>query len=191
MRPRRSRRIPAGERPELVAVRPGHVWCMDFAHDSYACGTKLKVLALVDEASRECLALHVARRIPGEALVEALKAAIAEHGRPECIRCDNGPEFTCWALKLFLEDEGIRHVLIQPGSPWQNGYAESFVGTFRSECLDTELFQNLADAQLRIALWRKFYNHDRPHSSLGYLEPHTFREKWNELSLQKQTESVV
>ncbi len=185
LKPRKSRRLSPGTKPELTAKRPGQVWCMDFAHDSCFNGTKLKCLAVLDESSRECVALHVARRIPGESLVEVLKEAIATHGRPESIRCDNGPEFTCWAIKLFLEAEGIQHVLIQPGSPWQNGYAESFIGTFRNECLDTDTFKNLADAQLKIALWTQFYNQDRPHSSIGYLEPRTFREKWNEICLSK------
>jgi putative transposase len=189
-RPRLSRRIRGAPKPEAEARWPRHIWCMDFAHDTCASGTRFKCLAVLDEASRECLALHVATRIPGEAVADVLKAAFERYGKPEALRCDNGPEFTSWSLKLFLEDQGVRHLLIQPGSPWQNGYAESFIGTFRAECLDAEVFDNMADAQLKIGLWTKFYNEDRPHSSIGYLQPRAFTEKWNEIALQ-QRESVV
>ena len=115
---------------------------------------------------------------------------MAQFGKPKHNRCDNGPEFASWTMRLFLESSGIEHALIQPGSPWQNGFAESFIGTFRSECLDAEIFNNLADAQLKIALWVKFYNEDRPHSSLNYLQPRTFNDKWNELILDSG-ETVV
>lgn len=190
LRPRKSRRIRAAAKPDQVAARPGQVWCMDFAHDACFNGTRIKCLAVVDEASRECVAMHVARRIPAQALVEVLREAFFRYGRPEFIRCDNGPEFTSWSLRLFLQAEGARHLLIQPGSPWQNGFAESFIGTFRTECLDIETFANLADAQLKIRLWQRFYNEDRPHSSIGYLEPRTFRRKFDELSLEA-AESVL
>lgn len=190
LKSRKSRRVKASPKPELCARRPSHIWCMDFAHDACANGTKLKCLAIVDEASRECLALEVARRIPAQGVVQALERAFQEFGKPEYIRCDNGPEFVSWTLKLFLLNQGVAHALIQPASPWQNAFAESFIGTFRSECLDTQLFHNLADAQLKISLWTKFFNEDRPHSSLNYLQPRAFRKKWNEISLTKE-ETVV
>ena len=163
---------------------------MDFAHDSCANGTKIKCLAVVDECSRECVAMEVSRKIPAEKVIAALEEAFAVHGVPKQIRCDNGPEFASWAMRLFLEGKGVSHVLIQPGSPWQNGFAESFIGTFRSECLDPELFFNLSDAQLRISLWVKFYNEDRPHSSIGYLQPHAYKKRWHELLSEKE-ETVV
>ena len=184
LRPRKTRRIRDAVKPDLVARHPGHVWCLDFCHDSYGSGLPFRCLAVIDEASRECVALEAARSIPALRVVEALKAAFAEYGVPEHLRCDNGPEFVSWALKLFLESKGVAHVPIQPGSPWQNGFAESFVGTFRSECLDAEIFHNLADAQLKISLWRHFYNEDRPHSSLGYLQPALFRRKWEEVQAE-------
>jgi putative transposase len=190
VRTKPRRRIKGARKPELSASRPRQVWCIDFAHDACVNGTKIKCLAVVDEASRECVAMEVSRRIPSERVVQALQQAFAEFGKPEHIRCDNGPEFTSWALCLFLKGCEVGHTLIQPGSPWQNGFAESFIGTFRSECLDPEVFYNLADAQLKIALWVKFYNEDRPHSSLGYIEPRTFREKWDEISSLKE-EAVV
>ena len=185
LRPRKRRRLVVSAKPETQARRPGQIWCMDFAHDACFNGTKIKCLAVVDEASRECVALHVARRIPAGPLVDTLKEAFALYGKPECIRCDNGPEFTSWTLKLFLLSAGVEHLLIQPASPWQNGYAESFIGTFRTECLDIETFANLADAQLKIRLWQRFYNEDRPHSSIGYIQPRELRKKFEELSLEK------
>ena len=118
-----------------------------------------------------------------EQVVRILKAAFEEYGAPEALRCDNGPEFISWTLRLFLKRRGVRLVLIQPGSPWQNGYAESFIGTFRDNCLDVEVFRNLADAQVRIEAWRKFYNHSRPHSGIGYLKPHQKRERSIDLEM--------
>lgn len=190
LRPARSGRIRGARKLDLCASRPREVWCMDFAHDACSNGTKIKCLAIIDESTRECVAMEVARRIPAEKVVEALEGAFSKHGRPEHIRCDNGPEFASWAMRLFLKSSEVEHALIQPGSPWQNGFAESFIGTFRSECLDTEIFYNLADAQLKIALWVKFYNEDRPHSSLNYLQPSLFREKWDMIS-SKEEEPVV
>lgn len=181
-----SRRIRGAKRPELCAGRPNEIWCMDFAHDACANGTKIKCLAVIDEVTRECLAMVVARRIPSELVVQALDRAFAEFGKPQNLRCDNGPEFASWATKLFLESAGVSHLLIQPGSPWQNGFAESFIGTFRSECLDPETFENLADAQLKISAWVRTYNIDRPHSSLNYLQPSTLREKWKLIDLEKE-----
>ena len=186
LRPKKSRRIRNAKKPDVVARKPGEIWCMDFAHDACANGTKIKCLAVVDECSRQCVSMEVSRKIPSEKVIEALEEAFAIYGKPGQIRCDNGPEFASWAMRLFLESKGVTHVLIQPGSPWQNGFAESFVGTFRSECLDPELFLNLADAQLKISLWVKFYNEDRPHSSLGYLQPLTYKKKWDELLLEKE-----
>ena len=190
VKPKKSRRLKPGQKPELCARRPSHVWCMDFAHDACSNGTKLKCLAIVDEASRECVAMEVSRRIPAERVVQALEIAFEQFGLPEHVRSDNGPEFASWTLRLFLKSRGVGHALIQPGSPWQNGFAESFIGTFRSECLDTQLFENMTDAQLKISMWVKFYNEDRPHSSLNYIQPRTFRRKWNEIYLQ-EGETVV
>lgn len=181
LRPRKSRRLRGGAQTARPEALPGQAWCMDFAHDACLNGARFKCLAVVDEASRECAALHAAARITGEAVVGVLKAAFGAYGKPESVRCDNGPEFASWAVRLFLESEGVRHVRIQPGSPWQNAFAESFIGTFRTECLDPETFLDLADARERIDRWRTFYNEDRPHSSLGYLQPSSFRRKWNEI----------
>jgi putative transposase len=183
LRTRKRGRIKGRERPDLAAQRPNHVWCMDFAHDACLNGTRIKCLALVDEFTRESLAIEVQRSIPSSRLIQALAAAFEDYGVPEIIRCDNGPEFISWTLRLFLKRRGVRLVLIQPGSPWQNGYAESFIGTFRDNCLDVEVFRNLADAQVRIEAWRKFYNEDRPHSMIGYLKPREKRERFRDLEM--------
>lgn len=171
----RLRGIP---RPMLDAIAPNEVWCMDFAHDSCMNGTKIKCFALVDECTRECLALEVERRIPSSRVVQVLEQAFSQYGAPRSIRCDNGPEFASWTLRLFLKRRGVELTFIQPGSPWQNGFAESFIGTLRDGCLDVEAFRNLADAQLKILLWRKFYNEQRPHSSLGYVRPREKRQSF-------------
>lgn len=184
----RLRGIP---KPNVCAMRPNQIWCMDFAHDSCASGSKIKCFAVVDEASRECLALETHTSIGAKRVAEVLAEAFAAHGKPECVRCDNGPEFASLTLGLFLRKEGVRLVFVQPASPWQNGYAESFIGTFRSECLDAECFANLADAQIKIAMWRNFYNDERPHSSIGYLQPRRFREKLLSNQLKSKEEAVT
>lgn len=179
LRRRRRGRIRNRQKPDLFALRPNQAWCMDFAHDACLNGTKLKCLAVVDEYTRESLAIEVSPRLPSRKVLQVLEAAISEYGLPECIRCDNGPEFIYWHVRLFLKRRGIELVFIQAGSPWQNGFAESFIGTFRDNCLDVEVFRNLADAQVRIEAWRKFYNESRPHSGIGYFEPRTRRERFN------------
>lgn len=185
LRPRRRGRIKGREKPDMEAKRPNHIWAMDFAHDSCMNGTKIKCFALVDEFTRESPAIEVAVRIPAKKVTQVLEAAFEEYGRPEVLRCDNGPEFISWTLKLFLKQRGVKLVWIQPGSPWQNGYAESFIGTFRDNCLDVEAFRNLADAQLKIEAWRIFYNEERPHSAIGYLEPRAKRERFiNQMETQ-------
>ena len=176
LRPRKRWRIKR-ERPEIQATRPNEIWAMDFVFDGCTNGTILKCFAVGDECTRENIALEVASSIPAKRVVQALECAFEEYGAPECIRCDNGPEFLSWTLRLFLKRRGVRLVPVQPGSPWQNGFIESFNGAFRAECLDVELFRNLADAQIKIALWRKFYNEGRPHSSIGYVKPREQRQK--------------
>ena len=178
LRPRKRGRIKR-EKPDAHAKRPNHIWAMDFAFDSCMNGTKIKCFALVDEFTRESPAIEVAVRIPARKVIQVLEAAFDEYGTPEIMRCDNGPEFVSWTLRLFLKQRGVKLVLIQPGSPWQNGYAESFIGTLRDNCLDVEVFRNLIDAQAKIGAWRVFYNESRPHSSIGYLEPRKKRERFS------------
>ncbi len=175
LRPRKSNRIKGAKKPIETAAKPSQGWSMDFCHDSCMNGTKIKCFAIVDEMTRENIALEVATRIPAQHVVDVLREAFGAYGVPEFIRCDNGPEFGSWTLRLFLKKLGVKLVFIQPGSPWQNGFAERFIGTLRSECLSVEAFHNLADAQIKVALWRKFYNEERPHSSLAFATPSGWR----------------
>ncbi|MCL6508341.1 MAG: IS3 family transposase [Bryobacteraceae bacterium] len=169
-----SNRIRVAARPIESAASPNEGWSMDFCHDSLASGLKVKCLVIVDEATRECVALEAHRRIPSSLVVATLERAFSERGVPSYIRCDNGPEFRSWSVRLFLKRHGVKLVWIQPGSPWQNGFAERFIGTLRSECLSAERLVTLAEAQVHLGAWRRFYNESRPHSSLGYQSPSSF-----------------
>ena len=134
----------------------------------------LKWLVIVDEHTRECLSLKVSRNITSEDVIDILAELFAERGAPEGIRSDNRPEMTSNAIREWLKKVGVKPLYIEPGSPWQNGYAESFFSRFRDEFLATEEFENLQAAQSLTKAWRHDYNHQRPHSSLGYLPPAEF-----------------
>lgn len=188
LRPRRSSRIKGAKKPIETATKPTEGWSMDFCHDSCMNGAKIKCFAVIDEVTRENIALEVATRIPAKRIVQVLNEAFKTCGAPKFIRCDNGPEFSSWTVRLFLKKLGVKLVFIQPGSPWQNGFAERFIGTLRSECLSVEVFQSIADAQIKIALWRKFYNETRPHSSLAFAKPSEWRRSKD---VQESTEGVA
>jgi len=179
--PRRApkkRRRGAGVVP-CQAVRPNHVWTYDFMEDRCATGQKLKLLTVVDEFTRECLAITVARSIRAHDVIQVLDTLFSTRTPCEFIRSDNGPEFIARALNQWLSQNGTRTIYIDPGSPWQNAYGESFNGRFRDECLNMELFNTIAEAQIVIELWRREYNEQRPHSSLGYLSPTEFVTRYN------------
>lgn len=145
-------------------------------HDTSGQGESFRCLTVKDEATRFCLAIAVGRSLTHAHLLEVLRQLIARHGRLRYLRSDNGPELVAYKLTAFLNDQGIIPSRIEPGKPWQNGSNESFNGTFRRECLDAELFQNLAEAKVVIEDWRKRYNYERPHSALGYQVPATIFE---------------
>jgi len=168
-RPRRRR--PGTQPFKLQSEHNNHVWSYDFVSDRAANGQKLKILVVVDEYTRECLALEVAASIRAHHLIDTLGRLMTLHGRPKFIRSDNGPEFTAHALIKWLTDNDIGPAFIKPGSPWQNAYVESFNGKFRDECLSREWFLNRKDAQIIIERWRHHYNHERPHSSLNDQPP--------------------
>jgi putative transposase len=130
-----------------------------------------QLLTLIDEYSRKCLALRVARRLNSYDLIETLADVMLVHGVPEHIRSDNGPEFVAERLRKWLSAVGAKTLYIEPGSPWENGYCESFNGKLRDECLNGEIFYSLKEAQVVIEQWRVQYNTVRPHSSLGYRPP--------------------
>lgn len=174
-RMKRFRKKRTGQSVPLASERPNHVWCIDFVFDTCLNGTRLKILAVKDEFTKECLALEVGTSFQSLKVRQALARAFQEFGNPEFLRSDNGSEFISRTLAVFLSQSGTKTHFIKPGSPWQNGHIESFNSRLRAECLDVELFHNLADAQMKLAVYRRFYNERRPHSSLGYVAPATAR----------------
>lgn len=169
-RPRKRRLGLAGALPTQALYR-GHVWTYDFVFDRTDKGSLLKLLVVVDEYSRECLAIKVGRCLDSEAVIRTLEALFGCYGVPEYLRSDNGGEFIAQGLKAWLERRGVKTVYIAPGHPWQNGYAESFNGKFRDECLNEEVFWSEKHAQVMVERWRRHYNEERPHSALGYRTP--------------------
>lgn len=166
-----------------------HVWAIDFIFDACADGRQLKCLTVIDEWTRECLAIDVAGSLRSRRVVEVLAALVSAHGAPKFLRADNGPEFVSRALVTWMADENIGTAFTDPGKPWQNGVNESFNGTFRNECLGREWFRNRAEATAVIAAWRAHYNDKRPHSSLRYLTPSEFRGQYTDSN--RETESQL
>lgn len=176
---------PGGFMPALRALRPGHVWSLDFLHDSTERGGRLRFLTVGDDFTRECLAIDVATSFPAAKVIGTLRRLFAEHGAPEFVRSDNGPEFIAGELKGWLS--GQAHpagrapmpAYIEPGSPWQNGFRESFHGRFRDEMVAGTLFRNVEEARMHSEAYRREYNQERPHQSLGYKTPAEFREQYS------------
>jgi transposase InsO family protein len=156
------------------AEHKDHVWTWDFVFDRTTSGSRLKWLSIVDEFTRECLTLKVARSITSEDVIDALAELFAMRGVPRHIRSDNGPEFIALAIQRWLAQVNVQTLYIEPGAPWENGYAESFHSRFRDEFLDLEEFENVAAARKLTTAWKEDYNHHRPHSSLGYSTPVEF-----------------
>jgi transposase InsO family protein len=153
------------------------VWTYDFVADRTVCGGSLKWLTLVDEYTRECLALHVDRSVTGSEVREVLSGVVGRRGAPRRIRSDNGSEFICEALRCWLPTQGTEPIQVAAGSPWQNGYIESFNSRFRDEFLEAEEFESVADARSQARWFRREYNTARPHSSLAYKTPQEFSEE--------------
>jgi len=154
-------------RPEF----PKHVWSYDFMHHRTHNGVPFRILNVIDEYSRECLIAKAARRLTHKDVLEVLLDLFLERGVPVHIRSDNGSEFIAKKVRKFLSRMSVRPLFIEPGSPWENGYIESFNGKMRDELLDREIFYSLKEAQILIEMWRNHYNTIRPHSSLGYKPP--------------------
>ena len=177
---RRPRRRVATSRPRpLPAWTPNHVWAYDFVFDACANGQQLKCLTVIDEFTRECLAIDVAGSIRSGRVIEVLTRLISDRGAPRYLRSDNGPEFVSQAILSWLGSAGIDTALIDPGKPWQNGDNESFNGKFRDECLSLEWFRSRAEARIVIETWRRHYNEVRPHSSLEDLTPIEFKTRYH------------
>jgi len=157
-----------------IRLRPeykDHVWSYDFMIDRTANGRAFKILNVIDEYTRECLAMLVARKIKNQDVIDGLFNLFIFWGIPEHIRSDNGPEFTAMTVRKWLAQLGVKTLFIEPGSPWENGYIESFNGKLRDELLNREIFATLEEAKILIEQWRREYNKIRPHSSLGYKPP--------------------
>jgi transposase InsO family protein len=177
-RKKRRRRAPGSVDNGITcraAARPDHVWCYDFLFDQTMDGRRLKLLCVEDEFTRECLLIRVERSIPAEAVVASLASLLERRGTaPQYLRSDNGSEFVAHAVQDWLEDAGATTLYIEPASPWQNGFVESFHGRLRDELLEREAFGSLAEAKVVVEDWRRSYNEQRPHSSLGYQTPAAF-----------------
>lgn len=178
LRPKRRRKFAAIARvPMPAAAKANQTWSMDFVHDRLVSDRVFKCLNIVDEHTRECLAIEVDGGMSGVRVTRVLEQLIELRGRPESIRSDNGPEFAGKTMDEWAYQRGIRLDFIQPGKPTQNAFVESFNGRFREECLSENRFQSLVEAQVVIEAWRKDYNEVRPHGSLKGLTPSEFAAK--------------
>ncbi|MBF0571491.1 MAG: IS3 family transposase, partial [Candidatus Omnitrophica bacterium] len=157
-----------------VRLRPrykNHVWSYDFVMDRTHNGRPIRMLNIIDEFTRECLVIEVDRRLNSANVIEVLSRLFVERGTPQYLRSDNGPEFIARRVRFWLKRQGVNTLFIEPGSPWENGYIESFNGKLRNELLNREIFDTLYESQVLIERWRVEYNTIRPHSSLGYRPP--------------------
>jgi putative transposase len=180
---REGLKVPSKQRPRsrlwlndgsCIRLRPerrNHVWSYDFVEAQTHDGRKVRLMTLIDEFTRECLAIRVARRINSLGVIETMADVMLVRGVPEHIRSDNGPEMTAKIVRSWLSNVGAKTLYIEPGSPWENGYCESFNGKLRDELLNGEIFYSLKEAKAVIGQWRSHYNAVRPHSSLGYRPP--------------------
>lgn len=173
---RQRRRGPSTGLPTIATYR-GHVWSWDFVHDTTMKGGSLRMLNIIDEYTRECLCIHVDRRLNAAKVKDVMERLVREHGAPKFVRSDNGAEFIEQGLRDWLKSKQIDTLYIEPGSPWQNGYIESFNARLREECLNRELLYTLTEARVVIEDWRWKYNNIRPHRSLGYITPLKIAEK--------------
>jgi putative transposase len=175
----KSKRAQVSQAKRLRAQQPNQVWSYDFIHDQLESGTALKMLTVLDECTRECLGILAARSITATDVIAFLQRLIRQRGAPKNVRSDNGPEFVAGAIQQWAGKEAIKINYIEPGSPWENGYVESFHGKFRDGCLNREVFGNLLEAKVLVEEWRRQYNEKRPHSSLGYQTPREFGRQFN------------
>lgn len=153
------------------AEYPNHLWSYDFAFERTHNGKRMRLLAIVDEYTRECLAIKASRRLTSTDVIQTLADLFIERQPPAYLRSDNGPEFTANAVREWLENLRVQTLFIEPGCPWENGYVESFIGKLRDELLNREIFYTLTEARVLLERWRKHYNTRRPHSSLSYRPP--------------------
>jgi putative transposase len=188
---RSKRRHQRRERPvPLAAAYPNHVWAYDFVEDRDVHSNPLYILTVMDEFTREGLAIDVELRTSAERVITVLEQLVATHGGPNYLRSDNGPEFVAFAVQAWLAQRQIQTLYIDPGCPWQNGKDERFNGTVRDECLNMHLFASVAEAQVRLEAFRQHYNDTRPHSRLGYQTPSEFKRAWVEAQANRQDPNI-
>jgi len=179
VRRRKRKRIAGVERQvKAPAFRPNQSWSMDFVLDGLVDGRRLRCLNIVDDFTKECLAIEVDTSLPGRRVVSVLERLAESRGLPQSVTVDNGPEFAGKALDGWAYSQGLHLRFIQPGKPQQNAYIESFNGKFRDECLNEHWFMSMRHARQVIEDWRQEYNDERPHSALGYLTPNRFAERF-------------
>ena len=184
----RRRRRGSGSVPRR-ATHPNHVWTYNFVKDSCQDGSVFRLLTVMDEFTREGLAVVAGRSLPASAVRQVLARLFVEHGRPLFLRSDNGPEFVAKDLRAWLSAQGAGTIYIEPGKPWQNGFGESFNGKLRDECLNMEVFASLAEARAITEGFRVWYNTERPHSSLKYRTPLEFKQVWLQKTEEQAEES--
>ena len=178
---RTKKRVRAVAAPRSVeADRPNAVWCLDFIEDATLSGAKLRILCVSDEFTRESLSIEVGRSFRSERVGAVLEGLMASRGVPGALRMDNGPEFVALWLRGLCYRRGVNAAYIDPGKPWQNGFAESFHSGLRDEFLDGEVFLSVLDAQVNLGIYQRDWNQARLHSSLGYLTPSEFAARWAE-----------
>jgi putative transposase len=182
-RPRARRERP----PPMAAAYPNHVWAYDFLQDQDMHGRTFYILTVMDEFTREGLAIAVAEATSAEWVLAVLEELIVLHGAPAYLRSDNGAEFVALAVQVWLTRHRVRTLYIDPGCPWQNGKEERFNGTVRDECLNMELFASPIEARVRLEAFRHHYNHDRPHSRLNYKTPVAFKRAWEAAQAQQDS----
>jgi putative transposase len=168
---RKRRRLPGGQKQRLRASRPNEVWAVDFQFDETSDRRRIKLCNIVDEFTREALVIRVARSCAAEDVVDVIAGLVAERGAPAFLRSDNGPEFIAWALRDYCRMTLMTTSYIEPGSPWENPFVESFNGRLRDELLNIEEFGSITEAKVVIEDWREEYNTYRPHSALGGRTP--------------------
>jgi transposase InsO family protein len=178
---RRSKKRALGQGGNGCAVKraehKNHTWAWDFIHDRTSNGRSLKWISVVDEFTRECVVLEVGRSLKATDVIDAISESMKRRGAPRYIRSDNGPEFIAKALRKWLSRAKVETLYVEPGSPWQNGYAESFHARLRDELLEQEMFGSVQEARLLSRRWSWEYNHERPHSALGYRTPAEYAAK--------------
>ena len=180
----KKRKIKTGHSVPRQAEHPDHVWCYDFQEDALISGRKVRLLNVLDEFTREWLSVTVGVSLSSQAVIAALRPLLASRAAPSFVRSDNGPEFIAAEVKAWLTGSGSAPHYIDPGCPWQNGFVESFHGKLRDEFLSREAFASVKEAQVRLAAHRRWYNEERPHSSLKYLSPAAFKQAWQKQSQQ-------